>query len=356
MIVDTQYMHRCIQLALKGKGYTNPNPMVGAVVVYDDKIIGEGYHIRSGEGHAEVNAIASVKDKELLKKSTLYVSLEPCSHYGKTPPCAQLIIDSKIPNVVIGCLDPFPEVSGRGVKMLNNAGVKTKVGLLEKECIALNKAFITCQTKNRPYIYLKWAQSSDGFIDKERSATNTTPTIISTDFSKVLVHKLRSETDAIMVGTNTVIADNPSLTTRLWFGKDPIRVILDRTLRIPRDREIYNNKVKTIIVTGIKEHPSNGEHIEYLHIKFDAEFLINLFSELKNKGIQSIMVEGGSQLLSAIIDAQLWDEAFIEIADIQLQAGTKAPNLDAKLVEAHEWKQSKRLHIVGHTDLKIYKY
>lgn len=356
MIVDTKYMHRCIQLALKGKGYTNPNPMVGAVVVYDDTIIGEGYHKKAGEGHAEVNAIASVKDKALLKESTLYVSLEPCSHYGKTPPCAQLIIDSQIPNVVVGCLDPFPEVSGRGVKMLNAAGVKTKIGILEKECQLLNKEFITSHTKNRPYIYLKWAQSQDGFIDRERTATNTVPTIISNDFSKMLVHKLRAETDAIMVGTNTVIADNPSLTTRLWFGKSPARVILDRTLRIADNYQIYDDQVKTITVSEADNLPTNTKITEYLYVKYDSEFFKNLFLALKERDIMSLMIEGGGQLLQSVIDAQMWDEAFVEVAGVTFGAGTKAPKIEGEIVKEDFGNESKRIHFAKSTDLKIYKY
>lgn len=356
MIVDTKYMYRCIQLALKGKGYTNPNPMVGAVIVYDDTIIGEGYHRKAGEGHAEVNAIASVKDKTLLKRSTLYVSLEPCSHYGKTPPCSQLIIDSQIPNVVIGCLDPFPEVSGRGIKLLNAAGVNTKVGMLEKECQLLNREFITCQTKDRPYIYLKWAQSQDGFMDKERTENNTKPTVISDDFAKILVHKLRAETDAIMVGTNTAVADNPSLTTRLWYGMNPIRVILDRTLRIPLHYELYNDNVKTIIVTEVKPPQSNAKNTEYLSIKYDTHFLENLFSALKLKGITSVMVEGGAKLLESILEREIWDEAFVEVADVRFLNGIKAPKIESEVIDETFWGQSKRIHFAKNTDLKIYKY
>ncbi len=349
-------MYRCIQLALKGKGYTSPNPMVGAVVVYKNTIIGEGYHRKAGEGHAEVNAIASVKNKELLKESTLYVSLEPCSHHGKTPPCAQLIIDSQIPNVVIGCLDPFPEVSGRGIKMLHEAGIKTKVGVMEQECQTLNKEFITSQTLSRPYIYLKWAQSADGFMDRKRTEENTTPTVLSNDFTKILVHKLRAETDAIMVGTNTAIADNPSLTTRLWNGKNPIRIIIDRTLRIPQSYNIYNASSKTIIITAKEDLPTNAKNIEFICIKFDEQFLSHLFSELCKRGIQSIMIEGGGKLLSSIIDAKMWDEAFVETTGSIFNAGTPAPKIDGKLIDERFYKQSKRLHFVESTNLKIYKY
>lgn len=356
MNTDIQYMYRCIQLALKGKGYTSPNPMVGAIVVYKDTIIGEGYHRKAGEGHAEVNAIASVKDKTLLKESTLYVSLEPCSHYGKTPPCSQLIIDSEIPNVVVGCLDPFPVVSGRGIKMLNDAGVKTQVGVLEKECIALNKEFITAQTQHRPYVYLKWAQSADGFMDRERTKTNSIPTVISNDYAKLLVHKLRAETDAIMVATNTTIADNPSLTTRLWHGENPTRIIIDRTLRVPQNYHIYDNSVKTLIITEIKDRPANTKNTEFLELKFDDEFIKNLFHSLHEKDIQSLMIEGGGKFLQSVIDSYEWDEAFVEISEERFEAGTKAPKLEANLIEEVQYARSKRLHFVTTTDLKIYKY
>ncbi len=356
MNIDAKYMHRCIQLALKGKGYTSPNPMVGAVVVHNGNIIGEGYHQKAGEGHAEVNAIANVKDKKLLKQSTLYVSLEPCSHYGKTPPCSQLIIDSLIPNVVVGCLDPFPEVSGRGIQMLNNAGVKTHVGVLEQECISLNKEFITSQTQHRPYIYLKWAQSSDGFMDKERTEENTIPTVISNDFTQILVHKLRAEVDAIMVATNTAIADNPSLTTRLWKGNNPIRIIIDRTLKIPKTHQIYDNSVKTIIITEIKVAATNTKNTEFINVKFDDKFIENLFSTLYKKNIQSVMIEGGGKFLQSVIDSQTWNEAFVEISQEKFVRGTKAPKIGINLLKEVYYNESKRLHFVSPTDLKIYKY
>lgn len=349
-------MHRCIQLALKGRGYTSPNPMVGAVVVYNDTIIGEGYHRRVGEGHAEVNAIASVANKELLKKSTIYVSLEPCSHYGKTPPCAQLIIDSQIPNVVVGCLDPFVEVSGRGVKMLNDAGIQTTVGVLVKECQSLIKEFITAQTLQRPYIYLKWAQSADGFMDKERTAENASPTILSNDFTKLLVHKLRAEVDAILIGTNTAIADNPSLTTRLWSGRNPVRVILDRTLRIPQSYNIYKDGVKTLLITECTELPTNAKNLEFIYIKYDASFFKNLFLELAKRDIQSLMIEGGGKLLQSLIDAQMWDEAFVEVIESRFEKGTQAPKIEGEFIRESSYKQSQRLHFVRATNLKIYKY
>ena len=239
--VEEKYMARCIELAKGGRGNVSPNPMVGAVVVHKGRIIGEGFHRKCGEAHAEVNAIASVKDESLLKDSTIYVSLEPCSHYGKTPPCAELIIRKGIPRVVVGCLDPFPEVSGRGVRMLREAGVEVVTGVMEEEARALNKAFMTLQTKGRPYIILKWAQSEDGFIDRLRTDVSEPVTVLSSPETSRLVHKLRSEVAAIMVGTRTALLDNPSLNVRHWSGNSPVRVVLDRRLVIPDSFLTYIN-------------------------------------------------------------------------------------------------------------------
>ena len=238
--VEEKYMARCIELAKGGRGNVSPNPMVGAVVVHKGRIIGEGFHRKCGEAHAEVNAIASVKDESLLKDSTIYVSLEPCSHYGKTPPCAELIIRKGIPRVVVGCLDPFPEVSGRGVRMLREAGVEVVTDVMEEEARALNKAFMTLQTKGRPYIILKWAQSEDGFIDRLRMDVLEPVTV---------VHKLRSEVAAIMVGTRTALLDNPSLNVRHWSGNSPVRVVLDRRLVIPDSYRLLDGSLRTLIFT-----------------------------------------------------------------------------------------------------------
>ena len=231
--VENKYMARCISLARNGIGNVAPNPMVGAVIVHQGKIIGEGYHRKYGEAHAEVNAIASVRDESLLKEATIYVSLEPCSHYGKTPPCAELIIKKQIPRVVIGCLDPFPEVSGRGVRMLCEAGVEVVTGVMEEEARELNRVFMTFQEKRRPYIYLKWAQSADGFMDRLRTNNSLPAVVLSSSETLRRVHHLRANVAAIMVGTQTALLDNPSLTVRHWAGKSPVRVVLDRTLRIP---------------------------------------------------------------------------------------------------------------------------
>lgn len=347
MIVDPQYMHRCIQLAQKGRGAVSPNPMVGAVVVHEGKIIGEGYHREYGKAHAEVNAIASVKDKSLLKKSTLYVSLEPCSHYGKTPPCAQLIIDSQIPYVVVGCLDPFSQVSGRGVRMLEESGIQVKMGLLERECLALNKEFNKAQLDGCPYIYLKWAQSKDGFMDKKREAGKNVPTVISNDFTTLLVHQLRSEVDAIMVGTNTVMADNPTLTTRFWYGKNPIRVVMDRTLRLPTSSSIFNDASRTIVFTEVEFNSKLSSNVEYIRVNFDENILKSIFMILKTKGINSLMIEGGSILLESVIQADLWDEAFVEIGPQPFADGVKAPFVDMNFLSSERvFRDSKQVHLI----------
>lgn len=344
MTIDEKYMSRCLQLALNGKGFTSPNPMVGAVVVYNDTIIGEGYHRQYGKGHAEVNAINNVKDRSLLKDSTIYVSLEPCSHHGKTPPCSQLIIDCQIPHVVVACLDPYPKVSGRGVKMLKDAGIDVTVGILEKEAIELNKEFFTAQKQNRPYVYLKWAQTKDGFIDKIRKAHQPAqPTPISNDFSRLLVHKKRAEIAAIMIGTNTAVNDNPSLTTRFWYGRNPIRIILDRQGRIPLYYTVFDEKVKTIVFTERKDTVST-ENVIFKQVVFDDNLIENIFLVLKNDKITSILVEGGSSLLQSIIDKDLWDEAYIEVAPIFFEQGVKAPLIEGKLYARQEWKFSEHLH------------
>lgn len=353
MTIDEKYMYRCLQLSLNGRGAVSPNPMVGAVIVHNDRIIGEGYHRQYGKAHAEVNAISSVKDKSLLKEATIYVSLEPCSHYGKTPPCAQLIIDSKIPRVVVACLDPYPAVSGRGVSMLKNAGVSVVVGVLEAEAIELNKEFFVSQTQKRPYIYLKWAQTQDGFIDKDRGdGDKAEPTPISNEFSKMLVHKKRSEVRAIMIGTNTAIKDNPSLTTRLWSGNSPIRVVLDRTLRIPSQYNIFDGKVRTIIFTE-KEPGKRLENVHFEVVDFNENVFENIFSKLNNYNIDSLLVEGGSELLQALIDKGLWDEAYIETSDIRFGGGVKAPKIAGAIVEEHLWRTSKHVHLKGFCNYKI---
>lgn len=347
MTIDEKYMTRCLQLALNGKGFTSPNPMVGAVVVCNGKIIGEGYHRRYGEPHAEVNAISSVKDKSLLKQSTIYVSLEPCSHYGKTPPCAKLIIDSQIPRVVVAIADPYPAVSGRGIKMLEEAGIDVTVGVLQEEAWQLNKEFFTAQTENRPYIYLKWAQTNDGFIDKTRKEGDTPqPTPISNDFSKILVHKKRAEVASIMIGTNTAVKDNPTLTTRFWYGRNPVRIVLDRQGRTPTGYKLFDGKVKTIVFTESKKAEPFSENLTFIQIDFDNNVFNNIFPILRKHKINSVLVEGGRILLQSLIDKGIWDEAYIEISNIEFGSGVKAPVISGKALKELRWGTSRHLHLI----------
>lgn len=326
MQIEEKYMARCIALARKGAGSTSPNPMVGAVIVHNGKIIGEGYHRRCGEAHAEVNAILAVKDESLLAESTIYVSLEPCSHFGKTPPCADLIINKRIPRVVVGCADPFSEVSGRGVRRLQEAGVDVVTGVLESEAKELNRFFFTSQTIHRPYIILKWAQSRDGFIDGKRSGSNQLPVILSSPETMRMVHKLRAEVDAIMVGTNTVLNDNPSLTVRHWTGKNPLRVILDRTLRISSDFRVLDSLASTVVFTEKPCESRSG--VEYVMADFSSGLLRQVLDYLYAKKIQSLLVEGGTQLLNSFIAAELWNEIRVETAHVYLKDGIPAPAIN----------------------------
>lgn len=309
MEINELYMQRALQLASMGEGRVSPNPMVGAVIVCDDKIIGEGYHRRWGDAHAEVNAVASVRDRCLLKKSTMYVTLEPCSHYGKTPPCAELVINCGIPRVVIGTLDPFEKVRGRGVEMLRQAGVEVVSGVLDDECKTLNKRFITAHTKRRPYVLLKWAESIDGFVSGE----NGEPVAFSNELSKMWMHRERSRYDAIMVGTNTVLTDNPKLTVREWPGRNPRCVTFDIHGRLSENSHVLQ-KPDTIV---IKE-----------------ELLLNdLLSKLYSEyGITSLMVEGGSKLLNSFLKSGCYDEFRIEVAPILIGSGIKSPCVECEKI------------------------
>ncbi|MBS1571981.1 MAG: bifunctional diaminohydroxyphosphoribosylaminopyrimidine deaminase/5-amino-6-(5-phosphoribosylamino)uracil reductase RibD [Bacteroidetes bacterium] len=317
------YMKRCIQLAQKALGETYPNPLVGSVIVHNDRIIGEGYHKKAGEAHAEINAINSVQNKELLKEATIFVSLEPCAHHGKTPPCANAILNYGIPIVVIGAMDPHEKVNGKGKEILENAGVTVHTGILEKECRELNKIFFTYQQKQRPYITLKWAESSDGFLDKDFS-----PIKISNSLTSQLVHQIRSEQQGIMVGTNTVLHDNPSLTTRLLCGNNPVRIIIDWDLKIPADYTIFNDEAPTIIFNTIKEEQNYNIH----WCKIEKENAIeNMMNRLFHLQIQSILVEGGAFTLQEFIRNDIWDEIIIiKNHDLKLYNGTKAPKLNIK--------------------------
>ena len=327
MTKDEKYIARCIQLARNGHCNAAPNPMVGAVIVHNDTIIGEGYHIRCGEAHAEVNAIRSVKDESLLKESTIYVSLEPCSHYGKTPPCADLIINKGIRRAVVGCMDPFSLVAGRGIQKMRDAGIDVTVGVLEEECKNLIRRFITFNTQKRPFITLKWAESADGFIDLHRTGGH--PFIFSSPLSSMLVHKRRAEHAGILVGRKTALLDNPSLTTRSWYGKNPVRMVIDKDLTLPSTLALFDGSTPTLVFTRKADAPQRPQ-VEYIVLDFGKDILPQIMEVLFLKKIQSLMVEGGSMLLQSFIDAGYWDEAYIERSELRLQAGVKAPNLHKK--------------------------
>ena len=329
MTKDEKYIARCIQLAKNGLCNAAPNPMVGAVIVHNDTIIGEGYHIRCGEAHAEVNAVRSVKDESLLKESTIYVSLEPCSHHGKTPPCADLIINKGIPRVVVGCQDPFSLVAGRGIAKLREAGIEVKVGVLEEECRQLIRRFVTFNTLRRPFITLKWAESADGFIDLHR--TEGHPYIFSSPLSSMLVHKRRAEHSAILVGRRTALLDNPSLTTRNWFGKNPARMVIDKDLTLPKHLALFDGSVRTLVFTQ-REDTSNRPNVEHIRLDFKIDILPQIMEVLYKEKLQSLIVEGGSILLQSFIDAGCWDEAYIEQSDAHLKDGVKAPSFSPEYV------------------------
>jgi len=320
------FMNRCLELAFKGLERVSPNPMVGSVIVYQGEIIGEGYHIKYGKEHAEVNAIASVKDKSLLKNSTLYVNLEPCAHFGKTPPCSNLIIEHEIPKVVIGCVDTFSDVNGKGIMKMEKAGIKVSIGVLEKESRELNKRFFNFHEKKRPYIILKWAESKDGFIAPK---DQTGPFWMTCSDSKKLVHQFRAEEDAILVGRITAEKDNPSLTVREVTGKNPTRIVIDKDLKLSKKLNLFNNQAKTIIFNSIKTEGIDSNY----YIKIDFNNLIeNILQELYKQNIQSLIIEGGAKTLQSFIDKKLWEEARIFTANRTLVEGVKAPTLDGEII------------------------
>lgn len=334
--IHEKYIKRCIDLAKNGIGATYPNPMVGSVIVLDDVIIGEGWHQKAGEPHAEVNAINSVKDKSLLKEATMYVSLEPCSHFGKTPPCSNLIVNSGIKNVVIGTIDSNSLVRGKGVEHLRANGCNVVVGVLEDKCYKLNKRFFTYHSKKRPYIILKWAETVDGFIDKLRNNnSDKSPNWISNSYSQQLVHKMRAQEQAILVGTNTVLNDNPSLTTRFWKGVNPIRVILDRTLKITKEFTVFDGRVKTIIFTEVKNEGLAKENIFFERIDFSKNVPNQICEVLYKYEIQSLIIEGGAKVLQSFIKANLWDEAYVYTGNVNFSKGIKAPELNKIPSEKH---------------------
>lgn len=329
MKIHEIYIKRAIQLAKNGLGNTYPNPMVGCVIVANNKIIGEGFTSPAGENHAEVNAIESVKDKSLLKVATLYVTLEPCSHFGKTPPCADLIVKNKIPTVVIGTMDTNAEVSGRGVQKLTAAGINVILGTLQEQCVALNKRFFTVQEKKRPFIILKWAQTSDHFISPNQTQEEPAPFWITNVYSRQLVHKWRTEEQAILVGTQTVISDNPKLNARDWKGNHPIRIVLDSKLRTPRQLHLWDDSITTIFITSTNQ-PLPQEQFtrtSFEPIDYRSHVAEQIIAILYKHQIQSVIIEGGTKTLQSFIDSGLWDEARVFTSTQNLYSGTKAPVL-----------------------------
>ena len=336
-MTDSEYILRCIQLARNGEYYVAPNPMVGALLVNsaDDTVFAEGWHHRYGEGHAEVECFRAADAKmaglspaevaAIYGGLTLYVSLEPCSHYGKTPPCADLIISKGVRRVVIGCLDPNPQVAGRGVQKLRDAGIEVTVGVEQQACRELNKRFLCLHEKHRPYIILKWAQTADGFVDTIRK--DGTPLIISTPVTKQLVHKMRAENMAIMVGTRTALLDNPSLLTTRWPGRNPVRIVLDRHHRIPKDAKIFSDDAPTIVYDERTDWPF-------------------ILSDLAERNIHSVLVEGGPTLLRHILETSIWDEMHIEVAPVTIGEGVPAP--DIKLPDSFEQIDGAKLYTIYH--------
>ena len=318
MTVNETYISRCLEIAKNGLGITRPNPMVGSVIVHKNQIIGEGFTSAYGGAHAEVNAIHAVKNKALLKQATLYVTLEPCSHFGKTPPCSDLIIKHQIPNVVIGCIDDNPEVAGKGIEKLKQAGCNVIVGVLENACKEHHKRFFSFHNKKRPYIILKWSESTDGFIAPEFK-NEQKPVWITNEYSRQLVHKWRAEEQAILVGTNTVIQDNPSLTVRNWTGENPVRIVLDKENTLSKDFSVFNTEAKTIRITE-------------KDIEFSKNRSLQICELLFQNNINSVIIEGGSKTLQTFINDNIWDEARVFTGTIQFNKGVKAPRFSGTLI------------------------
>lgn len=320
---DERFMQRAIDLARLGGVEAAPNPMVGAVIVLDGKIIGEGYHRKCGEAHAEVNAVSSVGDQSLLSRATIYVTLEPCAHFGKTPPCADLIIAHRFQKVVIGCTDPFHEVAGKGIDRIRRAGIEVVTGILEEDCLKLNKRFFTFHRRKRPYVILKWAQTRDGFIDSARDGAERRINWISSPETQSLVHRWRSEEQAILVGWKTVGHDNPSLTVREITGKNPLRVIIDGQLRMPEDSAIFSDNGKTLVLNRIKSEISGNVEFVKLAV-IDTE---NILKALYDKDIISVFVEGGSRTIQHFLVDNAWDEARVIVGSSFFGDGVKAPRI-----------------------------
>jgi diaminohydroxyphosphoribosylaminopyrimidine deaminase/5-amino-6-(5-phosphoribosylamino)uracil reductase len=325
MTTDESFMFRCLELARMGRNRVTPNPMVGALVVHNNQIIGEGYHREFGQPHAEVNALNSVKNKALLSESTMYVNLEPCSHYGKTPPCSNLIVESKLKKVVIGCLDSNPEVAGKGLKYIRNNGIEVSVGVLEKESRFINRRFFTFHEKKRPYIILKWARSADGYMDVERKTSDPEIHWISTVQSKRLVHTWRAMEPAILIGRTTAVNDDPELTTREVAGKNPTRILFDPQLKTSIKYKIYNKESKTLVYNYLKREVTEG--IEWIQVARNQGFIQAMLSDLYQRNILSVIVEGGKKTFLEFIENGMWDEVRIINGKVFFKRGLKAPDL-----------------------------
>lgn len=351
---DERFMARCLELAGNGGGRVAPNPMVGSVAVYRGRIIGEGWHRQYGRPHAEANAVDSVADKSLLPKSVLYVNLEPCSHYGKMPPCCDMIIQHRIPRVVVGIKDPFPKVNGTGIERMRAAGIDVRVGVLEDQCRWLNRRFITFHTLKRPYIVLKWAQTTDGYMDNDRPAS-VPPTWTTGYPSKVLVHRMRAAAASIMVGTHTVERDNPSLTVREWYGKNPLRISIDASLRLDRGSKIFDTEAQTLLFTQKgNEHPAcEQQHPAIAGIDLEHEPEEQIFEWLYTHAIQSVLVEGGRMLLDRFLQKNLWDEACVFTSPLMLSdlKGGSGKGLEAPAVSGIVMEK----RMIGKDELVCYR-
>lgn len=327
--MDEKYMQRALELAERGVGAVSPNPMVGCVIVHQNKIIGEGWHEKYGGPHAEVNAIKNVKNKSLLKEATAYVTLEPCAHFGKTPPCADLLIKHKLKRVVIANQDSFPLVNGGGIKKLEEAGIEVEVGVLSAQGRVLNKIFFTRVEKKRPYVILKWAQTADGFVARE----NYDSKWISNEHSRKLVHKWRAEEDAIWVGTNTAKYDNPKLNVRDWQGSDPVRLVIDKQLSLDASLHLFDQEIPTVCYNLKKD--GKEVNLEWVKVS-ENQLLKDVFLDLRQRGIQSVLVEGGAHLLQSLIDEGHWDEARVFTGSATFENGIKAPILDVVAKKSSE--------------------
>jgi diaminohydroxyphosphoribosylaminopyrimidine deaminase/5-amino-6-(5-phosphoribosylamino)uracil reductase len=335
---DTHFMERALELAELGRGKVSPNPMVGCVIVHNDKIIGEGWHKQYGEGHAEVNAIAAVEDQSLLPESTVYVTLEPCAHHGKTPPCADLLVSKRVKRVVIGAVDTNPLVGGKGIERMKQAGIQVSHGLLADASRNLNARFFTFIEKKRPYIILKWAQTADGFVARE----NFDSKWISGEASRNLVHQWRAEEDAIMVGTRTAQQDNPRLNVRNWEGNDPVRVVIDKKMTLSKELNLFDGKQPTLVYNG--KTNQSLENLEFIQVS-DEDYLPFILKDLYEKKVQSIIIEGGSTLLNSCLASGLWDEARVFTADVKFHAGIAAPRIQGLVSDSFQ---------VGDDKLDIY--